>query len=308
MAKFVKVIDGYPGIGKSSWAIQEINKSSDQRILYIVPLLDEVKRIARECADKNFFMPDPAYGHGKKMNNLIDLITDDRNIVTTHQLIDRTEKELIDALRERKYVLYIDEAQQVIHKINYPKKPSVEDEDYYSIKGRIQNDFRTLCEKGFIKIINKEGKVEWIEKLTLSPFDEIRLECDKGHIYSVENSMFIWTFPLELFQEDLFSEIYLMTFRFDTLLQSKFFQYFSIPYKIYHIKRDNSHYVLTDRENQYDIESWKSKVRELLRIQLNKKMNSVGEDPGKSFRRDFTLSLSWYKRPNKDKKTKLKEI
>jgi len=99
MTKFVKVIDGYPGIGKSSWAIQKINNSIEQKILYIVPLLDEVDRIAKECPNINFYKPSERIGRGIKMNDLINLVNDERNIVTTHQLIDRTEKDLIEALR-----------------------------------------------------------------------------------------------------------------------------------------------------------------------------------------------------------------
>jgi len=59
MENRIKVIDGYPGIGKSSWAIQNINESDEnKKILYITPFLKEADRIATSCAKKKFLQPD----------------------------------------------------------------------------------------------------------------------------------------------------------------------------------------------------------------------------------------------------------
>ena len=49
----IKVIDGYPGIGKSSWAIQKINESDGNKILYVTPLLTEAERIQNSCRKRD---------------------------------------------------------------------------------------------------------------------------------------------------------------------------------------------------------------------------------------------------------------
>ncbi len=79
----IKVIDGYPGIGKSSWAIQKINESDGNKILYVTPLLTEAERIQNSCRKRDFVQPDEELGFGTKMNHLVYLVKLGRNIVMT---------------------------------------------------------------------------------------------------------------------------------------------------------------------------------------------------------------------------------
>ncbi len=43
----ITIIDSLMGSGKTSWAIEYINKHTDDNLLYITPYLDETERITK---------------------------------------------------------------------------------------------------------------------------------------------------------------------------------------------------------------------------------------------------------------------
>ena len=50
----IKIIDSIMGSGKTSWAIQEMNKNNDKSYIYITPFLSAVERIRKTVANKTF--------------------------------------------------------------------------------------------------------------------------------------------------------------------------------------------------------------------------------------------------------------
>ena len=50
----ITIVDSICGSGKTSWAIQEMNKNLNQKYVYITPYLDEVDRVVKECDDRYF--------------------------------------------------------------------------------------------------------------------------------------------------------------------------------------------------------------------------------------------------------------
>ena len=118
----ITVIDSIMGSGKTSWLMAQLNAYAADRLLlpegdvarppkarflFITPNLEEVDRIQRECSALNF--RDPQYIHGRKYFHLEKLIEEGANICTTHKLFSLLDQKVYRLLRERNYVLIIDE-------------------------------------------------------------------------------------------------------------------------------------------------------------------------------------------------------
>lgn len=73
----VKVVDSIMGSGKTSAAVNYINQSENEKILYITPFLDEIKRIKTLCEKKNFKEPEV---YKTKLNGIKFLVQKGANI------------------------------------------------------------------------------------------------------------------------------------------------------------------------------------------------------------------------------------
>lgn len=78
----IKVIDAPMGSGKTSWAIDYINKPfrHNNNFMYVTPLLSETKRIKEKCvkSKRGFYLPKAQYkkenGTNNKTNGIYSLI------------------------------------------------------------------------------------------------------------------------------------------------------------------------------------------------------------------------------------------
>ncbi len=104
----IKVIDSIMGSGKTSWAIQKMQKETGP-FLYITPLLTEVERIVKECPE--FVQPEKSKIQNKA-EHLKELLAGRLNIAATHQLFRYIDKETIGLLKG--YTLILDEVIEVI--------------------------------------------------------------------------------------------------------------------------------------------------------------------------------------------------
>ena len=77
------------GSGKSTWAINYINQHPDERFLCIVPLLSECDRFKN---DTEIEIVDPEKW-GNKWKHFRWLVENNKNIVTTHSLIQKMDLE-----------------------------------------------------------------------------------------------------------------------------------------------------------------------------------------------------------------------
>ena len=115
----IKIIDSPCGWGKSSYAIQYINSLPDNvHVIYITPFLSETDRIRINCPTKDFQQPSKKRGEGSKMTDLISLIEAEENIASTHALFKAIDDDLISLLKERNYILILDEVMNVVERID----------------------------------------------------------------------------------------------------------------------------------------------------------------------------------------------
>ena len=227
--KNITVIDSIMGSGKTTWAINYIN-STDDNILYITPFKDEIKRIL-SSVERPMCQP---VNHGKgKMINLSGLLKRDDDIAATHELFKHLNDECQELLSQKHYTLILDEVLNVLEPIEMKK-----------------SDLPILLDSKCITI-SEDGFVSWNPEKTNyeSRYDEIKTLAENHTLMVVNNCMFMWRYPPEIFE--LFDNIIIMTYLFDASIMSAYFKMFNITYEVKSIKRklltnDKIEYYLTD--------------------------------------------------------------
>lgn len=80
-----KVCDALCGAGKTVSCINMMNRNTDTKYIFITPYLDEVDRIKRDCASRDFESPERSYPRNKS-EDIQRLIREGKNIASTHSL------------------------------------------------------------------------------------------------------------------------------------------------------------------------------------------------------------------------------
>lgn len=290
----IKVIDSHPGSGKSSYAIQRINESPDStRVIYITPYLDEVERIIQSCPEKNFIQPSTQKGLGSKLRDFIRLVARGENIVSTHALFSNINDELINLLKINNYTLYLDEVFQTVNKYDFIN-------GVYKLETKeaiAKRDIETLLKKELIKV-NSDFTISWSsDEESLSYYDELRKLSHRNMLYLVNNSFLLWSFPIEVFKEDIFSEIYIMTYRFESQLQYYYYKFFDLSYKKYSVykNKENNKYDISDLICPSGEFKFKESIRDKIHILHDPKLNRIGDIYEKNNHQySSALSYSWY--------------
>ena len=110
----MSIVDSIMGGGKTTAALQKINRSYGLRFIYVTPFLSEVERVIKNT--REFYQP-KELGEGK-LDSLHDLLCDGRNIVCTHALFLRATKETMQLIYHGKYILILDESLEILHEYN----------------------------------------------------------------------------------------------------------------------------------------------------------------------------------------------
>ena len=97
----VTIIDSPCGRGKTTYAINYINERPTDNFVYITPFLKEVERVIDKTkfngADKRFVQP-ANLGNGK-MDSLIDLVHNNKDIASTHSLFSNCPIDIINPIK-----------------------------------------------------------------------------------------------------------------------------------------------------------------------------------------------------------------
>lgn len=213
--KNVIVLDSVMGSGKTTYAINKIDKASPlEKFIYITPYVDEIERVIESVKSRQFYQPTHNVEGGRKLTSLKNLIEEGRDIAATHALFEMADDELRRLLRENNYTLILDEAMSVIDKASV--SPS---------------DMRLLLERGFIKIENH--RVIWVAtqcEYEYGVHDQIRLQAEAGTLYYMHNQFLIYAFPPSIFET--FIDVYVLTYLFDAQLMKYYFDLYGIPYEL----------------------------------------------------------------------------
>ena len=263
----VTIIDSPCGRGKTTYAINYINERPSDNFVYITPFLKEVERVIEQTkfngADKRFVQP-ANLGNGK-MDSLINLFHNNRDIVSTHSLFSKCSQSVADNIRIGHYTLILDEVMSVVEVLNLKK-----------------SDIPTMLDAELVRIDEKTNKLIWLKSDYDGAYNEIKERCENNNIYVVNNVAIVWTFPVEIFEA--FDNVIICTYMFNCQLQKYYYDMYNVAYT----KKSIVNGELVDYIEQKD-------SLDKLHILDNNKINHVGD--GK-----YDLSKSWYEKHKKNLK------
>lgn len=233
----ITVIDAMPGKYKTTWAMQNMVGMRDMGFcfIYITPYLDEVDRVVDYLKENNVSVSVPSSfkGKGSKSEHLKKLIAERKNIITTHALFDRIDGETLELFRTNQYVLYLDEVHEVVKK------------HYMS-----EYDLALLKTSNYIKI-QDDCSIDWIAEDYDGRFEEFKNLCNLGALFYYADSVYIWTFPIEIFK--YVHHTFILTHMFEGQIQSSYYQMYNMEYEKKYVKRlDDGVCTLIDYKLEYD--------------------------------------------------------
>jgi len=292
----ISVIDSPVGSGKTSWAINYINASNpEEKFFVITPLLSEVQRFKVSCPDRHF--EDPKTGDSNKFTHLLNMVSQGKNIVSTHALLQQTDDELITLLRASEYTLILDESFQVVSNFTlYKSSETKNEEEQLSLTLR---DIDWLLKDDYIRV-DETYLVHWKNKgrVVGNKYSLLYNMIEKELLYMVRGKCFMWAFPHHLFVSGIFKKIFILTYLFKSQFQNYYFDYFNLPYDTYHIEKIYGEYSLVETVNNNHELEFKKKAKELITIVEHSKLNSIGGYENSSIGRakKTALSMNWYKK------------
>ena len=260
----ITVIDSVMGSGKTSWAIQRMNESTDENFLYVTPFLDETERIRSSVNKKDIILP-RNLGEGKSAN-LIDLFKAQGDVATTHELFKRMTKECLETISAGKYTLILDETLDAI-------------QPYFPVK---KDDITFLHDREAITI-GEDNYLQWNGRDLTTAYDEIKTMSNNNCLFYVNDDVLMWRFPPEIFE--CFEKVYVMTYLFDGTIMKSYFDLYNIDYTKSCIKNDNGLYTLCNYHKS-DNSVFKRNIN-IYQGRMNTKIRQ----------KQTSFSSSWYNSP-----------
>lgn len=258
----VTVIDSICGSGKTSKFIEIMNNNTNNKYIYITPYLDEIQRVLNSCDNRVFYEPKTERGEGSKLKDFNKLLSQGKNIVSTHSLFSMVNDETLKYLKEYNYTLVMDEVFQVVEQIKITK----------SDREILLRDKVSVAE---------DGKLTWIDKDYKGTLSKYKNAIEKGDCYIYDDCFMLWTFPCSIM--NALEHTYILTYMFKGQLQRYYYDMNRIKYEYKSIKKINGEYEIIEYLEKEDL----TYLRDLINICDNEKLNKIGE-------RRYTLSKSWY--------------
>jgi len=243
MNRIINVIDAVCGAGKTSWAIQYINESTEkmkqlafgedhEKIIYVTPYLHEVERI-KQATNIGFVDPEAINGKGSKMKHFRALINAGQSIVTTHSLFKKLDLDTLDLIEEAGYTLIMDEVANVMEQYNIDN-----------------DDLEVLIRDGMIEI-EDDGTVVWLDDdYKGSRFYDIKILAESENLTYIDGVALYWTMNTRAFEA--FEEVYILTYMFDGQQQCFYYEAKDIKFKKFSVTNIDGRYELIDYDPQLE--------------------------------------------------------
>lgn len=262
----VTIVDSIMGSGKTSWAIQFMKENIEtNKFLFVTPYLTEIERII-EATQGEFKQPESSR-EDRKLESLKSLIRKGEQIVTTHELLKRSDSELIELIDLQGYTLILDEVIGVI------EEQKIGPSDVKLLLDAKDGD------QNYIDV-GPNGIVKWnMETYKNGMFQRIRNKAKTGNIILFEEKKMYWLFPQELIEA--FQKVYVLTYLFKGQLQYYYFQMMKITMEFKAVAQNTLGYHLIDYQGAKGEN--RQFLAELIRIHYDttrgNKLNTVGDKP-----------------------------
>lgn len=295
--KHITIIDAIMGSGKSTYIIKEINRHPEKRFLVVLPTLDECKRYSEKIEALTY---EPLYSPTKS-KDLQRLLKQNRNIVTTHRLIQLADEMTMQILKERNYTLVIDECLDVLHK--YERQFT--SHDLISI---LNDGYVTIDNSGYLIWNDSKDEVTFEHEYKGRWSDIKRLCCLKSLMClrtkeeTLSKSIIMWVFPVEFFS--CFQHCYIATYLWNGSIQKNYFDLHRLSYEHKSLIKNGEETMLIDYDPQKE-RSQRKAYFDLITVCDNEKLNSIGK-PIKGKKKP--MSLGWYKKLIKDESPQLTKL
>lgn len=269
----IKVVDSIMGSGKTSAAINLMNKDTENKYIFITPFLPEIERIKTNCKDRKFYDPKVYTKHGEtfyKLDSLHQLLQNEKNIATTHALFKMSTEETRELIYNGNYVLILDEVMEVVKQLEVSKA-----------------DIQMLLNEKWI--INDNGIIHWntdkeeLEGEYKGEFVTVKRLALNNNLILYNGAVLFWNFPADIFK--LFKEVYVLTYLFDAQIQKYYYDMNNINYEKYISILENNEYIFKKNEG-YSDKQIKQELKKKINIYTGN-LNIIGED-------QHALSKSWY--------------
>ena len=111
------------------------------------------------------------------------------DICSTHALFRNMEEGVCETIKEKEYILILDEVMDVVEQLPLTKR-----------------DIQLLINDNIIKV-DDEFKVSWIDETYKGEFLKYKCMIKNGDVYLYNNAMILWTFPCNVFKA--FKHVYI---------------------------------------------------------------------------------------------------
>ena len=258
----VTVIDSPCGHGKTTYAINLINKNPTKNFVYITPFLAEIQRVKESTYfltnQKRFIEPSYTGKSFTKLDSLIDLMANSKDIASTHALFKRCPKDLINVIKEKHYTLILDEVMDVVEPLNLKK-----------------DDLNLLLKGNCIEIDENTHKIKWIESQDYDArYNDLKELCISGNLYLINGTVIMWTFPAEIFSA--FDDVIILTYMFKSQIQRYYYDLHNVQYEIKSLFNGELVDYRQEKDNVH-----------LINMLKESKLNDFGQNKG-------ALSKNWY--------------
>lgn len=208
----ITIVDSPMGSGKTTWAIQNLlNVHPIDNYIYITPYLEEADRVINATTGHKHFIAPQNKGKGK-LASINNLLSNEDDIVATHELFKHLNSESHAYIQQSHYTLILDEVLDVISP--------------YNIKS---DDLELLLDGRWIHI-DEEGFVIWDneKKGYDSTFEEVKRLAENRSLVCVNGTILLWRYPPEIF--NMFDSVYILTYLFEASILCAYFKYNNISY------------------------------------------------------------------------------
>lgn len=265
----IHIIDSPCGAGKSTQMGIMINELGNKyNYIYVTPYKEDFDKIRVPCRHLDFYEPKE---RPTKLQDIKRLIKKNMNIVTTHELFKRFDKEVCKLFKGKNYILIIDEVIDMIEQI----------------KLLDPIDLDIMLKYNIITIDDTTKEATWNKNYMGSMGLAYKDYFDKGKVYIYKEHNLIYTHSTEIYS--CFNDVYICTYMFSAQNQKYYFDLYGIKYDMYSVEN-------------YKIIPYKyQKINTNINILDNDLYNAIGDyymGGGKLYK--SALSKNWYKKHKND--------
>ena len=283
----IHVVDAIMGAGKTQACIRWMQQHPERRYMYVTPYLDECKRIQTAAPELDFMEPQEGKTKsGTKSSDLLSLLSEGKNITTTHELFTLMNDSYIQYIKKFKYILMLDEELTCIESIQIPR-----------------SDLALMISKHIIEVDPATKAVKWIcpDDYT-GKLAEYKNDIQRKPLHMVDGNALMWLFNLDILQA--FDSVYVLTFMFASSMMAAYLEKNHIGVDYFHVVSDNGSYSFAPKYQAVPAKD-KEKLKGLIKIHDSALNTSWIPQRQKKDDRNL-MSKGWFKKASKKQINQLK--